>query len=230
MQTETVNAITWSDQFIDRLTGLPGQNSTADMYRDALDRELPVLFIDIDDFKAINSVYSYTAGDCVMKDLGQMIRTFFPDEPACRKGGDEFIVVFESDSLEARKRAYEFIDHVGRFLTVKSPSGGRFAVTISAGFAAGTMRTDASLPACEHLVRQAKLNQKNCMAMLSNGGYVFRRGPRLSPTSKKYIGEYAFVQSKQLLEIFRWYNAAKIGREFTTALNELLRMMNEIVS
>ena len=229
MKTETMNPETGYDPFIDSLSGLLGQNRTAELYQDAMDIGLPVLFIDIDHFKAINDVFSYKAGDHVIKDLGRMIRMFFPENQAGRKGGDEFIVVFENESPETLEKAYKFVNYVEKYLTVRSPTGWHYSVTISAGYAKGFMDFDTMLPACEYLLKQAKRNNKNCLALFLQNECVFRRGSLMSPTSRKYLGEYSFVQSKQFLDLFRWYHASRIDKRFDKTLDVLFRMMNDIV-
>jgi diguanylate cyclase (GGDEF)-like protein len=228
METETMNPETGYDPFIDSLSGLLGQNRTAELYQDALDIGLPVLFIDIDHFKAINDIFSYNAGDTVIKDLGRMIRMFFPENQAGRKGGDEFIVVFENDSAEAREKAYKFINYVEKYLTVRSPTGWHYSVTVSAGYAKGFVDFDTMFPACEYLLKQAKRHHKNCLALFAENECIFRRGSLTSPMSRKYLAEYSFVQSRQFLELFRWYHAPRINKHFNKTLDKLLRMMNDI--
>jgi diguanylate cyclase (GGDEF)-like protein len=230
MKVETLNPFAGFDSCIDNLTGLLDQNCTGEMYQDALDSGLPVLFIDIDHFSAINDIFSYGAGDSVLRTLGKMIQMFFPGNQSGRKGGDEFVVVFENESPETRAKAYEFVDYVSRCLTVRSCSGCPCSVTISAGYAKGFSDIDPFLPACEYLVKQAKLNHKNCLAFYYGDECVFRHGSHLSPASKKYLGEYSFVQSKQFLDLFRWYYASKIDEHFDKALSEVFRIMNQIVA
>jgi diguanylate cyclase (GGDEF)-like protein len=230
METETLNLETDCDFITDKLTGLPGQNSTAALYQGALEIGLPVLLIDIDHFSAINNMFSYKAGDRVLKDMGRMIRMFFPENQSGRKGGDEFVVTFEYDGPESQDKAHEFVDYVSKHLTVQSLSGCTCSVTISAGYARGFVEFDPDLPTCEFLLKQAKLNHKNCLALFLENECVFRRGSLLSPASRKYLGKYSFIESKQLLDLFRWYYASRIDEHFDKTLGDLTRMMNYIVS
>jgi diguanylate cyclase (GGDEF)-like protein len=57
-------------------------------------RELAVLLLDADDFKAINDRWGHAAGDEVLRRLGMILRTTvrLPDLPA-RYGGEEFAVL-----------------------------------------------------------------------------------------------------------------------------------------
>lgn len=57
-------------------------------------RELSLLFIDIDDFKAYNDAYGHVAGDKVLKSLGAVIRTNLREnDSGFRYGGEEFTVI-----------------------------------------------------------------------------------------------------------------------------------------
>jgi len=48
------------------------------------------------------------------------------------------------------------------------------------------------------------------------------------PDVEEIPGEYSFVQSKQFLDLFRWYHASRIDKRFNKTLDELVRMMNDI--
>ncbi len=53
-----------------------------------------VLFVDLDDFKAVNDGYGHEAGDEVLAEVGRRIRTAIRAEDlAARVGGDEFAIV-----------------------------------------------------------------------------------------------------------------------------------------
>jgi diguanylate cyclase len=56
----------------------------------------PVCFtiLDIDEFKTINDKYGHTAGDYVLKELGEMLsKAFRHSDIIVRYGGDEFLIV-----------------------------------------------------------------------------------------------------------------------------------------
>lgn len=63
--------------------------------------EFSLLFIDIDDFKSINDSYGHIAGDKILKILAQCIKKSIPrDAKVFRFGGDEFIILLESTSID----------------------------------------------------------------------------------------------------------------------------------
>ncbi|TCV96076.1 diguanylate cyclase [Luteibacter rhizovicinus] len=64
---------------------------------------LSIAAIDIDHFKSINDTYGHTAGDAVLRIIGQaLVKHVRPCDFVARYGGEEFIVVFDgADEAEA---------------------------------------------------------------------------------------------------------------------------------
>lgn len=86
----------------DSLTGLPNRALFFDRLNHAFattsSRELPfgVLFIDLDEFKAINDLCGHAGGDALLFEVASRIRTCLRgSDTAARLGGDEFGVVVE---------------------------------------------------------------------------------------------------------------------------------------
>ena len=97
--------------------------------------QIGLVMLDVDHFKRINDTYSHKAGDLVLQALGSLllsqVRT--SDFP-CRYGGEEFLVVLPTASLDATvRRAEEWRATVEN---MKVDIGGReISVTISVGVA-----------------------------------------------------------------------------------------------
>jgi diguanylate cyclase (GGDEF)-like protein len=71
---------------------------------------LGILMIDVYGLKSINEIYGHSAGDIVLREIGNFLRlqTRVEDIP-CRYGGDEFVIVLNESKLEgAYQRAWEF--------------------------------------------------------------------------------------------------------------------------
>jgi diguanylate cyclase (GGDEF)-like protein len=70
-------------------------------------RRLSLLVIDLDDFKAINDQLGHLAGDAVLTEVAERIRTVIrsADVP-CRVGGDEFAVILPESTLDDAEQLY----------------------------------------------------------------------------------------------------------------------------
>ena len=98
----------------DPLTGLPNRSLLLDRLRQALARcerspaSLAVMFVDLDDFKAVNDRLGHDCGDQVLRTVAQRLRAAVrPADTVGRLGGDEFVVVCEGIGglAEARELA-----------------------------------------------------------------------------------------------------------------------------
>lgn len=97
----------------DELTGLCNRRAFAERAEEAVsrasrhDRNIAVLVIDLDHFKAVNDVHGHSVGDEVLRVIGNRIgeRTRSTDT-ACRMGGDEFLLLLEDVSDEKNVALY----------------------------------------------------------------------------------------------------------------------------
>lgn len=91
----------------DQLTGLYNRHYLSDMLASkvahAMRHEVPlsIILVDIDHFKNINDAYGHLIGDEVLREVSALIRQSARQEDiAARFGGEEFILVLESCTLE----------------------------------------------------------------------------------------------------------------------------------
>ncbi len=103
--------------FHDALTGLPNRAHFAEQVEAATTRahagEMApaVLFLDLDDFKAINDSRGHSLGDDLLVEVGKRIRSCLrPGDTPARLGGDEFAILLEQTTLEGAEAV------VGRIL------------------------------------------------------------------------------------------------------------------
>ncbi len=99
---------TQEDSLTDPLTGLPNRRSmfvhlTRELSRaERLNREVALIVMDIDEFKAINDTHGHHVGDRALREMAQALRQALRPYDLCvRYAGDEFIVVLSDCPREA---------------------------------------------------------------------------------------------------------------------------------
>ncbi|HEY7961489.1 MAG TPA: EAL domain-containing protein [Solirubrobacteraceae bacterium] len=103
--------------FHDPVTNLPNRALFVERVRHAIgrarreDRELGVMFLDIDDFKTINDSLGHGAGDTALIDVAMRLAdSVRSSDTAARFGGDEFVVLLED--LEGAPMAVEVAERI----------------------------------------------------------------------------------------------------------------------
>jgi len=84
----------------DYLTGLPNRALLVERATQALvlarryQRQMAVIFIDLDRFKPINDEYGHDAGDTVLRAIAKRLQAIVrTSDTVCRQGGDEFVIL-----------------------------------------------------------------------------------------------------------------------------------------
>ncbi|MDQ6909770.1 MAG: EAL domain-containing protein [Actinomycetota bacterium] len=101
----------------DALTGLANRSLFADRVAHSLDRATrqpatnAVVYLDLDDFKAINDTHGHAAGDLVLRGVARrLLACVRPQDTVARLGGDEFAILLEgAPEEEAMKVAQRII-------------------------------------------------------------------------------------------------------------------------
>ena len=131
--------------FHDALTGLANRALFADRLQHALARTdrlatpVAVLFVDLDDFKAVNDGAGHSAGDELLVAVAERLRRVLrPSDTIARLGGDEFAVLIEDGADPARTAATA--DRLLAALSEPFPGEGadeQVRITASVGIATG---------------------------------------------------------------------------------------------
>jgi diguanylate cyclase (GGDEF)-like protein len=95
-------------------------------------RRLALIVFDLDDFKAVNDRIGHLAGDAVLAEAADRVRSVVRTaDIACRVGGDEFAVILPESTLEDADQLYRRLLEA----VYSRPIGGAGRLQISAGIA-----------------------------------------------------------------------------------------------
>jgi len=137
-------------------------------------RKLTVMFIDLDGFKLVNDTLGHSAGDDLLRIVGQRLEQAVAEMAGttgstARLGGDEFTVLLENshDAEEIISVAQKILEALSQPIYVLS----RF-VNISASIGVATFPQDGAnvetlLKHADIAMYRAKDNGKNCMALFT---------------------------------------------------------------
>lgn len=122
--------------------------------------QLSLLMLDIDFFKRINDTYGHDVGDEVLRGLGALLATQMRTEDTiCRLGGEEFVALLPSTTLEQGAAAAEKLRQAVRGLKFRELAGMSGGVSCSFGVATfpehGRSR-DALMHAADQALYRAK--------------------------------------------------------------------------
>lgn len=106
----------------DALTGLPNRTLLRELFAAAAAQArregapVALMFVDLDQFKAINDSHGHAAGDALLLGTGQRLREVLREaDSVCRLGGDEFLVLMPGiGDADAAHAAQRVIAHLGR--------------------------------------------------------------------------------------------------------------------
>ncbi len=125
---------------------------------------LSVLVLDVDRLKDFNDSYGHAAGDLVLTTVAQVMRQRLRiNDFACRSGGDEFVVIMPTTSLEQARWAAERIRSGVYEQNFQLAQGREVRVTLSAGAAQHLDGEDpaAFLARADQAMYQAKHTGRN---------------------------------------------------------------------
>ncbi len=146
----------------DNLTGLYNDRFFYDQLNDNLidalanDKELCLIFFDLDHFKDINDAHGHLAGSRVLTEIGRILDDIETDKDVTivRYGGDEFVIIMPDckiseasdygEKIRERIEKFVFLRQRDRFIAKKAGIGG--VITASVGISSLRNSTDTTLP------------------------------------------------------------------------------------
>lgn len=125
----------------DPLTGLCNRRmldeSLPQIVQECLSNSQPMalLMIDVDDFKVLNDSLGHSAGDALLRSVGQLIRsTIRQDDCAFRCGGDEFVITLprcgRAEAEALARRLMDLVDALSKTLPLSRKP--RLAIGVAA--------------------------------------------------------------------------------------------------
>jgi len=130
-------------------------------------------YFDLDRFKLINDLYGHAAGDAVLRQVCERIRSQLgPGDCLARVGGDEFVVTFADPSLAAAKQCCRKIAELVSSMPFRIDSQ-RFTLSTSVGLVTMEHLAAASLKevvsAADTLCRMAKKRPSDRLVVMEGG-------------------------------------------------------------
>lgn len=100
----------WQTLHFDVLTGLPNRNWLLKHFPSHFEKskttnqQIAVLYLDLDNFKAVNSTLGHLAGDQILRSVGQRLQALLrPGDHIVRIGGDEFaVLIYDVESEDVQ--------------------------------------------------------------------------------------------------------------------------------
>ncbi|WP_246314024.1 putative bifunctional diguanylate cyclase/phosphodiesterase [Paenibacillus foliorum] len=155
--------------YTDTITGLPNRNEMKRFFDKHVGKEnFAFLFLDLDQFKAINDTLGHHIGDLLVQTMGSRLSSFITDKQRVfRIGGDEFLII-AIDALQdtAEQRANQVLQKI------KEPyflEGNELYITGSIGISMGSIH-DSDLSV---LLRTADTAMYRAKSLGKNQYYVY---------------------------------------------------------
>lgn len=144
--------ISWGAMFFDRhvleklayqdtITGLPNRNEMNRFFETNSETEqITILFLDLDQFKAINDTLGHNVGDLLVQEVGKRLRQFIGNgQQVFRIGGDEFLIILkQSDPVYAQHLADDILQRIKNVYYI---DGNELYVTASIGISIGSVHS-----------------------------------------------------------------------------------------
>jgi diguanylate cyclase (GGDEF)-like protein len=163
--TDLVTGLNNRHFFYDRL-----REYVAQTQENAPSQYFGLIFIDLDNFKVVNDSLGHSAGDTLLAEFGQRLKSLSTDgDVVCRVGGDEFAVIVNSPATEAvlTQAAQKIMRASAAPMFIE---GNEITVTVSIGlaiFSDWRLSAEALVRNADTAMYSAKRAGKNTYALFS---------------------------------------------------------------
>lgn len=229
-QIEIQNDLTTLAHY-DPLTKLPNRILLGDRINQAIinarrhNHQVAVIFVDLDDFKAINDTYGHQVGDAVLQEFGKLIQNALREtDSIARFGGDEFILLLtELESTlhceTAVQRIFEIFQETITVSDIQIKLQGSIGITLYPNDNVDAEQLIRHADQAMYLAKQAGKNNvryfdthsnsqiisKNAFFnqiknAISNNQFVFHYQPKIDLKSSQIFGVEALI---------RWHHPEK---------------------
>ncbi len=148
---------------VDPLTGLYNRRHAAQQLpmigarAEERGRDVAVMVVDLDRFKAVNDQHGHAAGDAVLIEVARRLRVNLREgDLLARIGGEEFLVVLPDSSIPDAQRVAERLCEAIDERPIRLATGQTMKVTVSIGVAVSALADGGKL-SVDQLVEQADL-------------------------------------------------------------------------
>ncbi|GIP52648.1 MULTISPECIES: bifunctional diguanylate cyclase/phosphodiesterase [Paenibacillus] len=132
--------------YLDTVTGLPNRNEMNRFFdRHTGEESIGVLFMDLDQFKAVNDTLGHHIGDFLIQQVGERLSKFVHSGlEVFRMGGDEFLItVAPCDQEQAERLAEQVLKSIKKVYSIQ---GNELFITASIGISISSIHdTDRSV-------------------------------------------------------------------------------------
>ncbi|OFC71301.1 GGDEF domain-containing protein [Alteromonas confluentis] len=169
--------------------------ASAEHLQHATKQDLLCFLVDIDHFKRINDEYGHLAGDQVLVQFTQVLKTLFRStDLLVRWGGEEFLIICrQADRRELTDLANRLIEAVRqkRFIVA---NGEVIHLTCSVGFSAlplwpersAAFSWEQTFSLTDYCLYAAKISQRDCWVGVENATGAFHPTDELTPIAHRF--------------------------------------------
>ncbi|MBU0944861.1 MAG: diguanylate cyclase [Proteobacteria bacterium] len=183
----------------DFLTGLLSRGAFQNLFEQEISRasrhghNATLVFLDLDNFKAINDTHGHLLGDEVLKQVGKIIlEAKRKEDMACRFGGDEFLILLPETSKSMAQRVSKKIHKQINKLTIGHEEL-QIQVACSGGLASFPLDSDTGkgmMDCADQALYQAKSTRKHQLISYAKEKRTstridFKKSVRIPPLKKQ---------------------------------------------